>query len=103
MMYIAGTPSADGGRSPKAAESRTAPYHTTVQPLAFSGLPLVAGTARDQTLSTIWPPGPPEGPKRRENMAYNLEGSLLEVCTCNVICPCWVGEDPDGGACDGLI
>ena len=36
-------------------------------------------------------------------MAYNLEGSLLEVCTCKVICPCWVGEDPDGGACDGLI
>jgi hypothetical protein len=36
-------------------------------------------------------------------MAYELEGKLLEVCTCNVICPCWVGEEPDGGACDGLI
>jgi hypothetical protein len=36
-------------------------------------------------------------------MAYQLEGSLLEVCTCNVICPCWVGEDPDGGTCDGVI
>ncbi|MBI2862202.1 MAG: DUF1326 domain-containing protein [Chloroflexi bacterium] len=36
-------------------------------------------------------------------MAYELEGSLLEVCTCNVICPCWVGEDPDGGACNGVI
>ena len=36
-------------------------------------------------------------------MAYNLEGSLLEVCTCKVICPCWVGEDPDGGACDGIV
>jgi hypothetical protein len=36
-------------------------------------------------------------------MAYQLEGSLLEVCTCKVICPCWVGEDPDGGTCDGLI
>jgi len=20
-----------------------------------------------------------------------------------VICPCWVGEDPDGGACDGIV
>ena len=36
-------------------------------------------------------------------MAYQLEGRLLEVCTCNILCPCWVGEDPDGGTCDGLI
>ena len=36
-------------------------------------------------------------------MAYRLEGKLLEVCTCNVICPCWVGEDPDGGTCDGTL
>ena len=34
-------------------------------------------------------------------MAYQLEGRLLEVCTCNILCPCWVGEDPDGGACVG--
>ena len=34
---------------------------------------------------------------------YELEGSLLEVCTCNILCPCWVGEDPDGGTCDGLF
>jgi hypothetical protein len=36
-------------------------------------------------------------------MAYQLEGSLLEVCTCNTLCPCWVGEDPDGGICEGLF
>jgi len=36
-------------------------------------------------------------------MAYQLEGSLLEVCTCNILCPCWVGEDPDGGTCDGMF
>ncbi len=36
-------------------------------------------------------------------MAYQLEGRLLEVCTCNILCPCWVGEDPDGGTCDGLF
>lgn len=28
-------------------------------------------------------------------MAYDLEGSLLEFCDCNAICPCWIGEDPD--------
>ncbi len=36
-------------------------------------------------------------------MAYQLEGRMLEVCTCAVVCPCWVGEDPDGGTCDGVI
>ena len=36
-------------------------------------------------------------------MAYELEGRLLEVCTCNTLCPCWVGEDPDYGTCDGVL
>ncbi len=36
-------------------------------------------------------------------MAYQLEGSLLEICSCNVMCPCWVGEDPTGGSCDGVL
>lgn len=36
-------------------------------------------------------------------MAYVLEGKLLEVCTCKSICPCWVGADPDGGACEGTM
>ncbi len=30
---------------------------------------------------------------------YLLEGTLLEACSCGVLCPCWVGEDPDGGQC----
>jgi hypothetical protein len=36
-------------------------------------------------------------------MAYQMEGQLLEVCTCNILCPGWVGEDPDGGTCDGVL
>jgi hypothetical protein len=36
-------------------------------------------------------------------MPYQVEGRILEVCTCNILCPCWVGEDPDGGTCDGLL
>lgn len=36
-------------------------------------------------------------------MAYDIEGRLLEVCTCNILCPCWVGEDPDGGTCDSVL
>ena len=36
-------------------------------------------------------------------MAYQLEGRLLEVCNCRVLCPCWIGEDPDYGTCDTII
>ena len=36
-------------------------------------------------------------------MAYSLEGTLLEVCNCNVLCPCWIGEDPDNGTCDTVV
>jgi hypothetical protein len=31
--------------------------------------------------------------------AYQLEGTLLEACSCGVLCPCWIGEDPDDGEC----
>src|SRR6266699_5011475 len=34
---------------------------------------------------------------------YQLEGRLLEVCSCGVLCPCWVGADPDWGTCDAAI
>lgn len=36
-------------------------------------------------------------------MAYHLEGRLLEVCNCRVLCPCWIGEDPDYGTCDTIV
>ncbi|HKZ70532.1 MAG TPA: DUF1326 domain-containing protein [Anaerolineales bacterium] len=37
-------------------------------------------------------------------MAYQLEGRLLEVCSCNILCPCWVGGDPDGdGTCQAIV
>jgi hypothetical protein len=36
-------------------------------------------------------------------MGYHIEGRLLEVCNCDVLCPCWVGEDPDNGTCDGML
>jgi hypothetical protein len=36
-------------------------------------------------------------------MSYHLEGRLLEVCNCRVLCPCWIGEDPDFGTCDTII
>ncbi len=46
---------------------------------------------------------PTKGGDRRVNRAYQVEGSLLEVCTCDIICPCWVGEDPDGGTCESAL
>jgi hypothetical protein len=34
---------------------------------------------------------------------YRLEGSLLEVCSCETLCPCWIGEDPDYGTCQSVV
>ena len=34
---------------------------------------------------------------------YQFEGSLLEACNCDVLCPCWIGEDPDNGTCQSVV
>ena len=34
---------------------------------------------------------------------YDLHGALLEACSCGVLCPCWVGEDPDMGICEAFL
>jgi hypothetical protein len=36
-------------------------------------------------------------------MGYKLKGDLLEVCSCNTLCPCWIGEDPDNGTCQSAL
>jgi hypothetical protein len=36
-------------------------------------------------------------------MPYHLEGRMLEACSCDAVCPCWIGRDPDGGKCLGTI
>ena len=38
----------------------------------------------------------------KTDVVYQLNGTLLEACSCGVLCPCWIGEDPDGGACDAF-
>jgi hypothetical protein len=34
---------------------------------------------------------------------YQFEGTLLEACNCDVLCPCWIGEDPDNGTCSSVV
>jgi hypothetical protein len=36
---------------------------------------------------------------RTTGAVYELTGTLLEACSCGVLCPCWIGEDPDEGEC----
>jgi hypothetical protein len=36
-------------------------------------------------------------------MSYQLEGRILEACNCKVLCPCWIGEDPDYGTCEAMV
>lgn len=33
-------------------------------------------------------------------MAYELQGSMTEACTCKTFCPCTAGLEPDGGECE---
>jgi hypothetical protein len=40
---------------------------------------------------------------QQKKAVYSLTGTLLEVCSCGVLCPCWVGEDPDGGECFSFL
>jgi hypothetical protein len=35
-------------------------------------------------------------------MAYQLQGSSLEACTCEASCPCWAGYEPNEG-CDTVL
>jgi hypothetical protein len=39
----------------------------------------------------------------RSGVGYDLEGSILEACDCGVLCPCWIGEDPDNGTCQAVV
>jgi hypothetical protein len=39
----------------------------------------------------------------KTGIVYSLEGTLIEACSCNVNCPCWIGEDPDLGECFAII
>ena len=36
-------------------------------------------------------------------MSYKLDGSILEACNCNVLCPCSIGEDADNGSCCAAV
>jgi FtsP/CotA-like multicopper oxidase with cupredoxin domain len=34
---------------------------------------------------------------------YQLSGLFYEACDCYTVCPCWLGNDPDGGECTGVF
>jgi hypothetical protein len=42
-------------------------------------------------------------PRQTSTKPYTLRGTLLEACSCRTLCRCWIGEDPDGGACDSFL
>ncbi|HEX6481158.1 MAG TPA: DUF1326 domain-containing protein [Ktedonobacteraceae bacterium] len=40
--------------------------------------------------------------RAKKQKTYNLDGTLLEACSCMAPCPCGIGEDPDEGSCDAF-
>jgi hypothetical protein len=53
-------------------------------------------------VSTLQPPKASAQPQT-ERYVYYLQGTLLEACSCDVLCPCWIGEDPDTGDCKAFV
>jgi hypothetical protein len=43
-----------------------------------------------------------EATTQATEVVYDLRGTLLEACSCGVLCPCWIGQDPDQGTCDAV-
>lgn len=39
----------------------------------------------------------------RSQAPYQLRGSFYEACDCFTVCPCWMGNNPDGGECTGVF
>lgn len=36
-------------------------------------------------------------------LRYSLAGTFIESCNCQVVCPCWVNDEPDEDFCAGLF
>jgi hypothetical protein len=32
-------------------------------------------------------------------MAWNIKGTMIEFCSCRVLCPCWLGPDTKPDQC----
>src|ERR671910_876624 len=80
------------------ADAEHVPIVTRTRP-AVHGLTAALTVAR-RSRRTI--PATTDRTKEAEMNGYQLEGSLLEACSCSVLCPCWIGEDPDHGTCDSF-
>src|SRR3954467_11746473 len=64
--------------------------------------PQLAGQLSREAILAMAVESKREGMEMTMNGGYDLEGTLLEVCDCEVLCPCWIGEDPDGGSCSAV-
>jgi hypothetical protein len=40
-----------------------------------------------------------QAPARR----YQVQGTVIEACDCDTLCPCYIGEDPTNGACQAIF
>lgn len=45
----------------------------------------------------------PQAEAKATGRAYVLEGTVMEACNCDALCPCCVGDNPDNGTCDSVL
>ena len=60
---------------------------------AAVAVPLITQKTEAQTVTVA------DAQTKTQAKTYQLAGTLLEACSCRTLCRCWIGEDPDGGAC----
>jgi hypothetical protein len=63
---------------------------------AVAAAPLIAASSEAQAATQAQTVATTQG------KTYKLTGTLLEACSCRTLCRCWIGEDPDGGACNAF-
>jgi hypothetical protein len=63
---------------------------------AAAAVPLIAKPTQARTTTQ------PQTVASTSGKTYALSGTLLEACSCRTLCRCWIGEDPDGGACNAF-
>ena len=63
---------------------------------ATVAMPLIGKTADARASSET------QDQSKAKGQTYTVSGTLLEACSCRTLCRCWIGEDPDGGACNAF-
>ena len=77
--------------------------------LRLTAIPITSGAGAGRTTAMIEDivsdrsKAPKQQAKKEVKDGLSARRTMLEVCDCNALCPCWIGEDADNGTCDAMV